>query len=446
MHVLLAMIMIGLCLTVIGFAFARPHPVLLFLATLCTFALGYYGLPMLMIERSIMRYLPEAEIVAPIAMVLLFFMAMLVGVLAVMARSTGIRGLEFPELDRLVARHWWVGMILSNAIVLYRNSSRLLTFYQAGVEAFLDQRTLLDGLIGFLIGLAQALSAIYFTLALHKRDRVRIAAAGFAIALQLASVATAGQRLVFITPLILVLAALVAQRRYRMAGTALGVAVGALLIISPFAVALRSGVWTGQQDVIAENFSYGEDPVSTVLQSIVDRADILPNMVALKAHVDAYGTVGATYYLSVASIPIPRFFYPDKPYVLSDTGTIDGEASVLAWRLMVGPTIGSLSAFGPIIAYREGGWLWVPMNAFLNGALIAFLLTMFYRGGLVGQTFFVLGFQSWAVRKVPTSLMETMVDVMTYLPIMVALYILNRFLAGELRVKRAEGSVAHLGS
>jgi hypothetical protein len=434
MHIVLALIFIGICLAMLGLALWRPGVKTVFCAAVALFSLGYFGLPMLLIERSTLRYLPEAELAGTIGMALLFLLAWVAGMLAHSLRGRGGPGLALPQLDQLLERYWWAGAIASNAVIIAYGALRTQTFYQvASVDDFVAGRSSFEGILGFASGLAQALAAAYLVAALYQRNKARIGFAGAGVLIQVLLVLGAGQRLIIITPVLLVMAAMVARQNFRLAGATLGAGIALMLVVSPFAVAVRTGAWNNTQDLQAESFSYGEDPIETMLQSIVDRGDILQNTATLKAHVDANGVVGPTYYLSVLAIPIPRIVYRSKPYVLSDTGTIDGEASVLAWRLTVGPTLGSLTAFGSIIAYREGGWLWVPINGFLTGFLMSVLLSWFQRGGFVGQAFFCLAFFNWSIRKVPPSLMEVMVDVMTYLPVILGLYVINRLLEGETR-------------
>jgi hypothetical protein len=432
MHVLLALMLITVCVVLVARAVWRPTPISAFCATLGLFSIGYYGLPMLLIERSTLRYLPESEISATIGMALLFLISLIAGVAAFSRGGPKGGGFRVPVLDGLIERHWWKAAIISNLIVWANNGLRTVTFYQVeSVDEYIAGRSAIEGVLGFASGLAQALSALLLVMALQARKSNRIAFAVLALATQMAIVFNAGQRLILIFPILLVVSVMVARRTFRLAGATLAAGIGFLMVISPFAVAIRAGSWNSQQDVQAESFSYGEDPFDTMLQSIVDRGDILQNMATLKAHVDANGRVGPLYYWSVAAIPIPRLIYPGKPYVLSDTGNMRGEASVLAWNLTMGSNTGSLTAFGSVIAYREGGWAWIPVNGLLAGMLIAWLLTWFQRGGLLSQAFFAMAFVNWSIRKVPPSLFEVMVDVMTYLPVLAVLYVLNRIVEGE---------------
>lgn len=441
MHLVLALIFICICAGLLVIAIWRPGALTAFWAASGLFSIGYYGLPMLLIERSTLRYLPEAEISGTIGMALLFLVGMLVGFAAQASRSVkSTVGFRLSHFDDLLERYWWPGAIASNAIIIAHSAMRTQTFYQvASVDDFIAGRSAFEGLLGFASTFAQAFSALYFVRALQRGDKLRIGASGGAVLVQIMLVMGAGQRLILITPVLLVMAAMVVSRNFKMAGATLGAGIIFLLVISPFTVAIRSGAWNSSQETQAKSFTYGENAFDSMLQSIVDRGDVLQNMATLKAYVDANGTVGPAYYLSVLTIPVPRAIYPEKPYVLSDTGTLDGEASILAWRLTVGPTVGSLTAFGSIIAYREGKWLWIPVNGFLTGLLMAFLLTWFQRSGIIGHAFFCMAFFNWAIRKVPPSLMEVMVDVMTYLPVIVVLWIANRLLEGD---NRSSGTAA----
>lgn len=450
MHLLLALILILVCAVAVARAFMRPSALGLFLGTLSLFSIGYYGLPMLLIERSPLRNLPEDELTAVSLMVLIYLICILIGIGLVGNRTASRHGLRFSRIDAYLERHWWPGSIIANGIVLVYSLTRNVTFYQASsVDQFIAERSNWEGLLGFSSGLAQAVAAIYLARALVGGDRYKLAFAVMGLLMQMALVVTAGQRLVLITPVLLFVAALVAQRSFRIAGGALAAGIGVMLLISPFAVALRAGTWNDSQEVIAQNFTYGENPVETMLQSIVDRADILQTMSTLKAYVDLNGHVGPMYYYSVAVIPIPRGLYTGKPAVLSADGDRASEASILVWRLIVGHGIGSLTAFGSIIAYREGGWLWLPFNGVLTGMVFAYGLLLFSRGGFVGQAFFCLAFFRWSVMKVPPSLMEVMVDVMTYLPVIAILFVINRLLEGRippsLRAEPGQGLPGQIG-
>lgn len=432
MRVFLALIMLTICGGLIARAFARPSLISAFIATQALFSVGYYGLPMLLVERSTLRYVPEADVVAVILMALMYMVFLLLGVWFLVTKLRPTQALSLPVLDYMMDRCWWTFAIISNSIVIYYFSTRTFSFYQLeNIDEFYYQQSPLSGVVAFISGIAQALTAVYAARALDSRDRLKIVFCAAGLLIQLYLAAKGANRLLFITPMLLVLGALVTRGRFRMAGIALASTVGALLVFSPVAVAMRAGSWNSTQDIQAQSFDYGDNPFETILQSIIDRGDLLYNMATLKTYVDRNGYVSWNYYWSVFSIPVPRYFYPNKPFVLSDDGTKDTEISILAWHLLVGPTTGSLTAFGSIVAYREGGWPWIPVNALLAGGLFAWLLLVFARGGTLGQAFATFSFTQWSVRKVPPSLFEALADVMTYLPIIVALIVAERLLRGD---------------
>lgn len=433
MHIVVGLTLILMCAAWMIAAVRYPGPVTLFMAVSSLFTIGYYGLPILLIERSTLRFLPEREITTTIGMSTLFFAMMSIGVAIVMRRRWGTNlQVRFMPFDALLERHWWPVTLISNLLVAHYLRTESQTVYQfENFEAFVASRSALTSIVAFLSGLLQAFTAINLVKALQRKSAIRIVVASAGMLVQLTLIATTAHRTMFTAPFLLVLGAMVMLRLNRMAGITLVVAVAALLAYSPFAVVLRSGSWNSSQDVVAQNFSYGDDAFDDIVQSIVDRGDILQSNSILKSYTDANGHLGWKYYYSVLAVPIPRFLYRGKPYILSDTGDMNGESSILAWHLSVSPTPGSLTAFGAIIAYREGGWIWLTINGLLTGALIAYLLTILSRGQLFAQSFYITAFFSWGVRKVPPSLMEVMVDVMTYLPLVAFLLIVGRILTGR---------------
>lgn len=433
MHNLIGLLLIATCLGWVVWALRNPGPVALFMAVGAIFTIGYYGLPILLIERSTLRFLPAYELATTIGMSALYFVMLSIGVIIVMRRKWGQKSeFAFGPLDRILEDHWWPVTIIANLACLYYLATASQTIYQfESYDAFVASRSVWSSIIAFFSTLLQAFTALNFVKAMQNGQKVRIAVAGAGVVAQLALSAMGAHRTLFIAPFLFVIASMVMLRQNRMAGITLLVAIAALLAYSPFAVMLRSGSWNGTQDVVAENFSYSEDPIDEMLQSIVDRGDILQSNSILKAHTDANGVVGWQYYYSVLVLPVPRFLYPNKPFVLSDTGDMNGEASILAWHLAVSSAPGSLTAFGAIVAYREGGWIWLTINGLLNGMLMAYLLTLMSRGQYLSQAFYILGFFNWAVRKVPPSLMETMAVVMTYLPVIIVLALVGQLLAGQ---------------
>lgn len=426
MHILIALIFAVFCLVCMAVVVRRPNIYTAFIAVSALFSLGYYAMPMVLIDRSELRYLPESELVAVITMALMFFVSLVAGFAAMRRIGWQAPAMQLPALDTMLERYWWGGAILSNAITIAYNATATLTFYQTqAVEEFVAQRSVFSALLSFFAMFAKALAACYLARSIVERSIVKIVFCLACMFVQVAQVIGGANRLLFITPMVLAFAAIIAMRQFRTAGIVLSSTIAALLVFSPFAVALRAGAWNSTQDIQAKTFTYGQDPVDTVLQSIVDRGDILNSMAMLKTYTDRNGRVGLPYYMSVAVIPIPRAIFPDKPAILSADGRQETEASVLVWRLKMGNSLGSLTAFGAVVAYREGGWGWVPVNGVLAGALFAIFLGVFGRGGIIGHAFFAMAFLSWAIQKVPPSLMEAMATVMTYLPLVFGLYAIN---------------------
>ncbi len=427
MVTLISLTTLFVCLVLMAVGFMRPKPGTAMLAVIGLFSIGHLVLPGLFADRTPLAYVDPVDTALVATMCLVFLLAIAAGYAFFAKRLVGATPFQLPVLDTLAERYFWLGLIISGSVVLYFYATQNVTLYQAGSEreAALTERSVFLGVTSFFVGLMLSAIGLYLVLALERRNWIRLGAVAVILLVLLAILSTAGQRLVFITPIFVVLAALVARRRYRTAGLALASGVIALLLISPFAVALRSGVSDDTQDIEATNFTYGGSPIETVFQSVLDRADLFYNMVDLKAHTDNRGHVGSVYYWSVLSTPIPRAIYPAKPFQLSGNGEPSGEASILAWQLKKGGTNGSLTAFGAIVAYREGGWIWMIANGLLMGGLIALAGAVLARGGFIAQAFFCLAFVNWSVRKVPPSLFEALVDVMTYLPIVLALMLLE---------------------
>ncbi len=430
MITLLALVMLAICAGCGAVAVMRPNYLTIFLATQAAFTFGFFCLPVFFFELASFRYEPEQDIVVAQLMALGFFITMISGFVLAGSRVDKVKGLRFDDVDTLLQKYWWIGAIATNLFVIINDSTRTMSHYQTrSAEEFIAGQSIFVGLLSFIGGFARALAAIYFMQALSSRRASRIIFGAVGLIVQLYLALDAGNRNIFITPIFMFFAALVIGRKFRLAGTIMATAVAAILLVSPFAIALRSGSWNNSQDIQAKNFTYGDNPVMTMLQSIIDRADILGVTIVLKSYVDTHGHVSSQYFKSVLVVPIPNAIYKDKPTALSDNGLPEGESTILAWMLVNGrSTMGSLTAFGSIIAYREGGWIWMLINGFLAGGFIATLLTIFVRGGMIGQAFFVISLVNWAVHKVTPSLMEALVDVMTFLPIMAIIYAVNAVL------------------
>jgi hypothetical protein len=237
----------------------------------------------------------------------------------------------------------------------------------------------------------------------------------------------------------MVLIALFLTGQTKRAVKSIGLLVVILLAVSPFAVFMRSRQLDirGKERVltVGEEFSYGDDAVTTSIRSIIDRADLLGNSIKLKEYIDRHGFVSWQFYYSVLVSPIPRVIFAKKPYVLSSDGTMWGEISVIAWAMDFGG-IGSLTAFGGITAYRQGGWIAVCLDGLAAGFCFTVIARWLGRGGLVANVFYIALFPLLAIKRVPPSLFEMLAELLPMLPPMFALFVVNMVLRERRRSRK----------
>lgn len=416
-----------------------PGVINAFAGVLGAFSIGYFTLPIFYIDMTPMRNLAPEVVASVTWMALLFHICVLVGLEIARSRISTIRPFTLPMIDGLLSRNWWPSTIVAASVYfVYITTIQLTSYSSDDFNSFFEEQTPFAGAVGFLGRFALGMIAVNLAAAVYAKRPARVATGLVILALIELILIGKGQRFVFIAPLFTVFAAMMARRQYRAAAIGILVGVGALVLVSPFAVMLREARTT-DRTLTASNVSYdlGESPGQALLQSMLDRADGLEVATVLRDHFDRRGSgIGPRYYFSVLMVPIPRVLLGQKPTALSTTGTADGEISVLAWQLQKGNSLGSLTAFGFIVPYREGGWPMVIINGMATGLLFGFLLRTFARGGPVGQVLFTISFVNWCVARVPPSFWEAMVDVMTYLPIVLTLVLLNFFLS-----RRASGAL-----
>jgi hypothetical protein len=424
---IIGLALVAFAVVAIWMAARNPGVVSMFVATLSLFSLGYYALPLFFRSMSPLRSVAEDDVSVVAGMALLYLVCVVAGLMATIAMTRSMSGLQTPHLDGWASRNWWLMTIAAAAIYIAYIWTNPLTSYAAeDFKAYFENRSPLAAITAFLSTFALAVLSLSLAISIRERSKGRFALLFILFAYIEFTLIGGAQRLLFITPMLMVFVSLVAMRQYRTASLALGVGVIALLVISPFAVALRSTrTGEGENQFNRVGVSYDRGVVETTVQSIVDRADLLPNMVRLKSYTDYHGYVGPTFYKSVLVTPIPRAIYPDKPYVLSETGKPNGEASIIAWRIIVGGGTGSLTAFGPIVAYRQGGWPAVIVDGLAAGGLFALCLTFFSRGGYFGRAFLPMAFIAFAVAKSPASFFEALVAVLTYLPLVLILLVIE---------------------
>jgi len=409
-------------------AATRPNAFSIFSATLGLFSIGYYSLPLVLRSFSTLDRVSDVDVNEAALMSIIYIICVLASFRMAASRSGRFRGFQFREIDRLAVENWWPVTTIAAILYLAYIMSTTLTFYNAdSIEDYLQDRSQIVGILGFFSNYLLAILSLNFAIAIQQRRMFRVGVVLLIYAVIEVRLAQGAQRLLFITPIFMVVTALAGLRQYRVAGTALLTGVAALLVVSPFFVAQR-GV-RGDAPSARTQVSYEKGVGVTTLQSIADRSDLIYNMTFLKRYVDSHGYVGPLFYESVLVTPIPRFLMRNKPFVLSDNGRPDGEASILAWRLIVGESLGSLTAFGPIVAYREGGWAALVFDGLAAGVLFALSIGIAARSGFFGLAFLPLLFLNFTVTKVPTSFFEGLAGVLVLLPMLFTLLLVNAFLA-----------------
>jgi hypothetical protein len=401
-----------------------------------TFSIGYYVLPVIFRPLSSLAQVPDDDIGTVLLVHGLFLMAVVLGVVgAPHILPRGI-GLSMRVLDGRFTKHRRV--MFTVCFVMY-----LLFFTIYGETSyasedfntyFTDKKSTVVAMLSEFSSLWLATVALGFALELRKgRKTVAVAMMGAILVVVGLSLSLA-QRLAIITPLAMVLTALFLTGQTKRAVRSLGLLVIILLLVSPFAVFMRQTQLNvrgkGRILSVGQGFSYGEDVVISSLRSIIDRADLLGNSIKLKQYIDHHGYVDWQFYYSVFVSPVPRVILQNKPYVLSSDGTMWGEISVIAWANDFGG-IGSLTAFGGITAYRQGGWIAVFLDGLTSGVCFVFLARWLGRGGFTANVFYITLFPLLTIKRVPPSLFETLSELLPMLPIVLALVLLNLLLTGR---------------
>lgn len=418
------MVQFAFLLACISWAFnsAREYGVLL--ALLAVFGLGYYVLPVALLKWSPLASYPSS-LVTPIQWMNIIYWFVLFLAYATTARTAlaATRNDRFTVFDRFLSRHWAATYCVAFGICAWHYSQSELTSYSAAdFEGFFLERGPLSAILAAASSYSLALMTTIIAYAhnrVHRRERAFLWLPLLIIVLMLT---IGGQRLLVLTPLLMLAGAFWAYGELRQTWKILLLALAILLIFSPFAVAMRGfqGEEAGRHRLSEAFARYTDESSSTLessLKSLVERADLLENSIHLKQHFDHSGFANQQYYVSVALAPFPRALVPDKPYPLSDDGTVWGEISVIAWRIMLGDTLGSLTAFGAITAYRQAGWLGVLIDGLACGALLVGLQWAVFSLSGPGRYFmFSLVLPVMAVKRVPGSFLEIIVELIPLIP------------------------------
>lgn len=383
----------------------------LVLGVLGLFALGHYVLPVLFRPLSHLRLIDDDDLFVVLFMSCLFFLALAAGFRssARLARASSPTTRRRSGLDALLFR--WPGAtfaIFAGLYVVYLANS-LQTIYQAGsVENFISQQGTLDAGLATLGGLAASGMAVTLAYVATLGRSLRFVVMLGLYLLSLLMLISTAQRAAIITPLISLAVAFALFERAHATKTTIAGAILLLIVSSPFLVLMRGNAdLAGSTPTLAT--LTGPDLSSgllfSFLVSILDRADGLLNMVSLKRDIDTNGFANTEYFYSLLVKYIPSFMYPGKPTAMSVTGAIDGHLSVIAWRVVLGTdSVGSLTVFGPITAYHEGGWPWLVMNGFLTGAAFNLLYNWLAVRSHWRRIIYISIFPSLCVENVPPSI------------------------------------------
>jgi hypothetical protein len=425
--------MLCLCSVCLWLMMQRNDGAYLVLGVTGLFSIGYYVLPVLFKEESGLSYFSSSEVAPIVGMSLLFFISLIAGNLVLVKfGSAWLRATPyFPALDEIYGRHYklafWFGFCVW---ILYFFSIPETSYMAEDVEAFFHEKGPYDTVLSAMSWLGQ--SAMAISIALSRRNRassnaaVMLGAYFCCVTLLLGT----GQRLAVITPIFTLIAALFILGETKSAIRFLMFGIVALLLISPLMVSIREfqGFIGSEKAIIAASqFSYTDsDILRRLLLSIMQRSDLIEVSIYLKKYIDSVGNVSGMYYESIMFSFLPSFLVGVKPYPLSDDGTIWGEISVVAWTLLQGSTTGSLTAFGAISAYREGGWFWVPVNGFLTGVSFALVSLRLISAGLISKLLYCSVFVSLCVKLVPPSFFQLVVNLAAYVNVFICLLIFDR--------------------
>jgi hypothetical protein len=400
------------------------------------FSIGYYILPVLFKTQSGLNKFDEYLLSEVLIMSLFFFFFIILGAISGENYFNKKKlGLKYDMLNGIFSRNYKIIFFISLIIwIIYYMNVSITSYNVDDTEAYFREQNTFAGIIAFFSNFAMAAMALIVALMFSKGDesnKNKYLYLLIFLGLSLLLLSTA-QRFAVIKPIFMLVAAFYIFGNKKMSLKLMAFGIVFLFVISPLMVFLREfdrTQATTQTIETMKKFQQSSKAKSS-FESILDRADLLKVMINLKKYFEKpyYKFDPIQYYSSVIASFIPKIIYPYKAYPLSDTGTIDGELSVIAWKQMVGRSIGSLTAFGSISAYREGGYIWVLINGFLVGYLFSFINSFLTRGDLIGKFLFITLFVTLCVKNVPPSLSYVLVFIAPTFHIIIMFYFLNLFL------------------
>lgn len=440
MDTMLAICYLFFCLFLVSRVFTSDTLIKFHLCVLGAFSIGYYPLPVLLKTMSGLDRYHEEDVFLALFMHLLFLLFLVVGAHMGVRLVPRIRPLSLPVFDGAIHRNSAFSTLIALSVYLIYYSTQDITSYSAAdFEDFFHKRDNYFAIFAAISGQALGVIAVVAAYSQKEGKRFRSVLAGGGVVICVLLAVPLSQRAALLAPIFYYLIALVMTKQTGRAVRLLLISVVGLLFLSPVIIALRE--LRSERDgralsEVTRNISYGDNPFMTGLQSIVDRSDLIQVTVDMKSYIDSEPAPDLLYYQSVLVIPIPRLIYEDKPYPLSVDGTFSGELSNWAWKVLRGGT-GSLTAFGGLAAYREGGWLWIPINAIATGLLFAALGRWLGEGGMVAQVFYAYLFVPLAMGKVPPSFFESLIPLLGQMPFILALIIAHRLFRGRHRMATA---------
>lgn len=429
-----SLLMLFLCIYSIYRLIITPNSPWIMIGIIGAFSIGYYLLPVIFMEYSGLDKLNQDKLFDVFLMSTLFFLFLIIGVIFsnYYLNTKKNIGINFTVLDILLEKHYkvffYIGMIIW---LVYFFNVNLTSYSSDDIETFFLEKTKFGGLISVLANYGISLMSFSIAYVYSKDKKTFYLYFTIFIIISLLLLST-GQRLAVIKPIFMLVGAFSILGAHKFAVKLIAAGVLFLFLVSPFMVFVREYQGASGNDKIFEaskEFTIS-DSIENGLSSILDRADLLKVMIKLKDYVDSNTTNfnSSVYITSVLSSFIPSVIYPSKPYPVSDTGTIWGEISVIAWVLYKGKEIGSLTAFGAISAYREGGFLWVLFNGFLVGILFSIIFHLLAKGGTFSKFLFISIFVTLCVRNVPPSLSYFIIFLAPLVNVLIFSFFLNLFL------------------
>ena len=401
------------------------------LAVLGLFSIGYYPLVVLLKFLTPLQFESEHDIFAALSIHWLFIIMLLFGVYIGKRFIAKKVKFEVNLIDNFLYKNkFYLSMCAFCVYMVYYFTQPLTSYSSSDFEGYFNNRGPLFVIISTFGGLSLAFLAISVAAIWAERKMRQLLVVSSLFIICVILTLKLGQRLTMLTPIIILFVGLIIFKMRKKAFNVILAVVFSLVLFSPFAVYFRS---TRTDSIVGERtssgFSYGDNPATTMLQSILDRGDLIYNTVKMKPYIDNEPLPGPIYYASVAAIPIPKFILKNKPYILSTNGSQSGELSILTWITQKGSLTGSLTAFGGLVAYREARWFGVVLNGFSTGLLFVFFSRWLGGGGYFAKVLYGALFVTLAVKKVPPSFFEAMAEFMGLLPFIILASILASLLS-----------------